>query len=360
MTARAWTWTLNNFTQEEINHISSAHTRDPNVRYWCYGEELAPTTGTPHLQGFLWLTNPVRKAKAQRLMGMRCYMTKSDGSAYQNYLYCTKTRPQDLVPNEIFCEGGVRPTSDNPGADKVADQWAAMREHAKAGDLNEIPAEYFIRHYRTFKEIARDHKEKPKPLTDFTLRPWQLDLLEKLQGPVDSRKILWIYDTEGNFGKSWMATFLARNHGALRLTNAKSADIAHTYNEESIVVFDLARNVNLDTANYGPMEDIKNGCIFSPKYESTVKYFDVPHVVVFANGPCPAGKFSADRLDTTWLNYVAPDIRPNAAFVGGFVRPPSPPVSPRVIPPAPSGYDLDEIDWNLDFLNDNDLINFDL
>lgn len=66
-----------------------------------------------------------------------------------------------------------------------------------------------------------------------------------------------------------------------------------------IVVFDLAKEKatqGFDTVNFGVMEDIKNGRIFSPKYESRVKCFKSPHLIVFANDRCPPGKFSSDRL----------------------------------------------------------------
>lgn len=97
-------------------------------------------------------------------------------------------------------------------------------------------------------------------------------------------------------GKSWMATYLQRNHQAVRITNGKSADIAHCLDHPKIVIFDISRATSLDVFNFPIVEDIKNGSVFSPKYDSAVKFFDTPHVIIFANLPCPAGKFSVDRL----------------------------------------------------------------
>jgi len=48
---------------------------------------------------------------------------------------------------------------------------------------------------------------------------------------------------------------------------------------------------------FGFMEQMKNGRIFSSKYQSGFKFFSRPHVVVFANVYPPFGAFSKDRLE---------------------------------------------------------------
>lgn len=42
-------FTINNWTQEDIDTLKGSE----YLRYYVYGEEIAPTTGTPHLQGYL-------------------------------------------------------------------------------------------------------------------------------------------------------------------------------------------------------------------------------------------------------------------------------------------------------------------
>ncbi len=104
-------------------------------------------------------------------------------------------------------------------------------------------------------------------------------------------------DESGNQGKSWMASYLS-TIGAFIVTNGKMADIAHAYNHEKIVIFDLARTQadKLDHV-YQLMESFKNGRIFSPKYESVVKTFSPCHVIAFANFIPDHSKLSQDR----WL-----------------------------------------------------------
>lgn len=138
-------------------------------------------------------------------------------------------------------------------------------------------------------------------MDQYSLRAWQSELLTKLQGPPDGRSIYWYWEEAGNVGKSWMATFLARNHKALTVSTGKTADIAYMFQPTKIVVFDISRAIDMDHVNFSVMEDILNGRLMSSKYMSCVKYFDSPHVVVFANAPPPHGKFSLDRLQTTHI-----------------------------------------------------------
>lgn len=159
---------------------------------------------------------------------------------------------------------------------------------------------------------------KHTPMENVQLRPWQQELMDKLQGPVHKRHIYWYWETTGDVGKSFMADYLARNHKAIKLGNAKTADVAYMYQPTSIVVFDFPKCQKLDEVNYRVMEDIKNGSIMSTKYMSCVKYFETPHIVVFANGPCPEGKFSRDRIQEVQLPSSEP--RPLAE---GFVPPPA-------------------------------------
>lgn len=54
--ARAWRFTTNNYTDELTTEIQ--HCGVNVARYMAYGKEVAPTTGTPHLQGFVYFDQP--------------------------------------------------------------------------------------------------------------------------------------------------------------------------------------------------------------------------------------------------------------------------------------------------------------
>ena len=107
---------------------------------------------------------------------------------------------------------------------------------------------------------------------------------------------------KGNQGKSRLALHLCLEHNAIILSG-KIADMAYAYNKEPIVIFDVPRTQaeNLDHL-FAFAESLKNGIIFSNKYESQQKIFKPPIVIFLANIPCPDGKWSSDRVIERDLN----------------------------------------------------------
>lgn len=118
-------------------------------------------------------------------------------------------------------------------------------------------------------------------------------------GEVDDRKIYWYYDKIGNKGKSAFTKYMIVKHKALLCQDGKSSDIKNlvfnnNMDECSIVIFDLSR-CNGNHISYNAIESIKNGMVCNTKYETGVKIFNSPHVIVFANEEPDRSKLSADR-----------------------------------------------------------------
>lgn len=82
----------------------------------------------------------------------------------------------------------------------------------------------------------------------------------------------------------------------MRVPNVSTRDFAFAYNWENIVCFDYDRDTK-EHINYGLLENLKNGALWSPKYESKCKNFREVNVkvVCFANYAPDYSKLSDDR-----------------------------------------------------------------
>lgn len=147
---RNFTFTWNNYTEENENYLAT----NEQIKYVAYGKEVAPTTGTPHLQGFISFYNPKTISQARQVL-RGCHVLVMNGSIAQNEEYCSK--------NGTLIEHGEKPISnDNKGrAEKL--RWQRAKEFAKEGKLDEIDADIFVRCYSTLRRIKSDYAQKPLP-----------------------------------------------------------------------------------------------------------------------------------------------------------------------------------------------------
>ena len=84
-------FTWNNYTPELEGQFRSW--LEFNCKYAIYGHEIAPVTGTPHLQGFFSLKTKKRMTTLQKRFGenhIKLALFVAKGSAQQNRAYCTK------------------------------------------------------------------------------------------------------------------------------------------------------------------------------------------------------------------------------------------------------------------------------
>lgn len=126
---------------------------------------------------------------------------------------------------------------------------------------------------------------------------WQLIVTQIIETVPDKRTIHWFWEPTGGVGKTTLCKYLVARRGALMLTG-KSADMYHMLSKfpdkRRLILVDVPRSTQ-EYINYGAIEQIKNGLIFSGKYEGTQLVFNCPHVIVFANEPPDTFKMSQDR-----------------------------------------------------------------
>ncbi len=135
-------------------------------------------------------------------------------------------------------------------------------------------------------------------LEDYELYLWQKEVKRVMEQPVNKRTVFWVVDKQGNTGKTFMADYMEKHFNAQVLQNGKKDDMAYTLEiDNTHVVLDIPMGVPAEQIQYVIMEGIKNGRVGSGKYESCVKRFKSPHLIIFSNQHPDYTKMAHDR----WL-----------------------------------------------------------
>ena len=140
----------------------------------------------------------------------------------------------------------------------------------------------------------------PAPLKLITPNKWwQQEILELLKTEPDDRKVHWYWSHAGEIGKSQFAKYCVAKIECMFFEEGSKKDIMHLIFEapeerlERMIV-DVPRD-NGNNISYKAIESIKNGMIYSPKYEGGYKLFNSPHIVIFANEEPQYHRLSRDR-----------------------------------------------------------------
>lgn len=133
-------------------------------------------------------------------------------------------------------------------------------------------------------------------------KSWQINAKAECLEKPDYRKIKWYVDIVGGAGKTDFCIHMYDTMKACIFNNGKFSDIAYALPENpQIIIFDLPRTLE-ERVNYTAIEACKNGLIFSGKYESSMKRFNKPHVIVMANFEPDYNALSKDRWDVIFLS----------------------------------------------------------
>lgn len=284
MSYRNICFTVNNYDEKDFDTILS----NPAFSYVIVAREVA-STGTRHLQGYCELKKRTRFNSARKLFPHGTHLEARKGTSQQAADYCRK--------DGDYKEAGVL---KNPGK---RNDLNILREAIKEGksdlelyDISDAAFRYprAVKHYKQL--VAASKRQK----LNLELRPWQQTLLTTLLLTPHPRTIHWYWDPSGATGKTTFSRYLVSNYDAFYTNGGKHADIACAYDMQKIVVFDFTRS-QADRVPYSVMEAFKNGMLFSGKYESTTKIFDVPHVLCFANFEPERSQLSLDRWNIVKL-----------------------------------------------------------
>lgn len=253
---RAWMVTWNNYTPEDLKFWKEY--LPLKCEQWAWQLEVAPTTGTPHIQAAVYFQSPrTFSAIKKDLPKVNLQPVKSWPAAST---YCQKVKSRDITE-----EGDVQIIEKDAPKEKP-------------------------------KIIVKD------PMANLVKKPWQIKIDSMISSKPDDRKIYWFYDENGSAGKTTYAKHLAIEHeGHFIYLSGKSSDIKSGIASmvsrganPDICMFDFTRTTE-SFISYEAIESVKNGIFYSGKYESSMVLFNTPHVIVFANFMPNRHSLSQDR-----------------------------------------------------------------
>lgn len=223
--AKHWFFTYHNYPDTAIEKFENCNL----IAKYVIGKEKGKSGETPHLQG--------------------------------NIEFKNKLRPKELFSNEIH--------------------WEKTRNINKANTYCMKEGDYIYKGIRVPRPI--------KVIDPEDFYDWENEIMDIINTEPDNRTIHWYWDTEGGVGKSCFCKYLCYKKDAL-MCGGKASDMKYMivkYEQKEkvfpdILIFDIPRS-NMNWLSYSGIEEIKNGCFASTKYESEMCITPYPHVFCFAN-----------------------------------------------------------------------------
>ena len=245
--SRRWTFTVNNPTADDLKSLDLIVS---GASKYIWGFEGKEENKTDHIQGYVHWKHQ-RTFGSMKLLLPRAHWEKAKGTEQQNYTYCSKEG--NFVTN--------------------------IEPKVTRSDIVDLVRQSY---------------------NNVTWRLWQQDVINIADAAVDPRAIHWIYEKTGNAGKTFLAKFLALRPGTI-VCQGKASDVFNAVNvsiesgaRPQLVLVDVPR-VTIDYVSYNALECLKNGMLYSGKYEGGLCIFPSPHVICFANEMPNTGKMSLDR-----------------------------------------------------------------
>lgn len=162
--AKQWVFTFDNYTEAQENRL-----KELECEWMIFGHEIAPTTGTPHLQGAIIFKGRRYRSRLTKLFrGIHLEIMR--GSPQDSKTYCTKEDP------EHYFEKGIIPLT---GGEKTKKKWEEAYQAAIEGRFDDIPRDMYLCHDRAFHRVYEEHQKDPlmddlgdKELKDHFLWLW--------------------------------------------------------------------------------------------------------------------------------------------------------------------------------------------
>lgn len=261
--------------------------------------EIAPETKHLHVQAYVEYggAQGVRFGQVQAWFpGVR--IAQRRGTSEQAAVYCKKD--DSWAGTWRFERGDMSVPAQGKRNDLELIRDLVKQNLSWVQIIDQVPGA--IRYFKEIKMYRHALSELvPKPLPNIELRPWQVELWNLLDGPVEMRRIFWIWSPFSAVGKTTtMQGYMASRPSTVLSATMSLVNLMHAFEEATmrVIWFDLSRSDPIDATATDILEKLSNGgYVFSGKYESMQKYVSA-HIVVTCNRPPPE-----DRLPQRCREY---------------------------------------------------------
>lgn len=156
--SRGWCFTINNYTEADVHRIRDWFDEPNNARYCLLGYEVAPETGTKHIQGYVYVDNPRFGNVLRHAFGGKGHWEVAKGTPKQNHTYCTK--------GGDFLEMGTLPSQGKRSdleslARRVCSDNVSLKGLAAAGEFSDVAT--WMRYSRSFETLKNVVAPKRDP-----------------------------------------------------------------------------------------------------------------------------------------------------------------------------------------------------
>lgn len=230
------------------------------AKFYIFSVEIGSLTKKRHIQGYIEFKCKKRLSECKKIIDDTTHWEKSKGSKDQNIIYVSK----DPIKGPFSFDDGKK-----------------LKYSAEELDL----------------------------ITEEMLYDWQKGIIEMIGKKAAKRVIYWYWSKEGSIGKTEFVKYLMFHYKAKFCQGAKKDIMCSilgkdgTNDARPIYIFGYPRTVE-DKVSYDGLESVKDGLLFSSKYESGDALIPIPHVLVFANFPPKRAALSADRWVVECLDYA--------------------------------------------------------
>lgn len=216
-----------------------------NVVYWVVGYEICPATKRHHLQGYIYLQNPVSFNGVKDAFGDDTHIECAHGSPSDNRKYCTK--------DGVFVEHGQLPQQ---GKRRDIDDLREMMDEGKS--------------LRECLEASRSYQAAKHCQLLFSLKKPKMEFKKK--------EVLWYWGATGT-GKSRAAFALMNERGMSEKAWISGSTLKwfQFYVDEEFVIFD---DLRFNSTEFSTLLRLLDGYPFCVEYKGGAVWWKPSTIVV--------------------------------------------------------------------------------